>query len=261
MIKSLKIMSILVAMILFMCSPDYARTVKIIAEDDWYPYCARFAEGPKGIAVDIVRTSYKAEGIDVIFDVLNYDIGMEMVKDGDAIGCFDAPRTAEIEDVFLWHDERLFPVNGYFYANSDYQGQINSVKDAEGKRVGLTQGYGYGNLVEQDKKIIKEYSKADAILIHKLLSRRLDLIILFDKVADYLIPKLNVQGRIKQLGPSDSIDLYIAFSKKHPDGKKYRDIFSSGFGKIKRNGIYQKILNDWDAKLKRLSAKEKQIKQ
>lgn len=257
MLKYLRLVSVFVAMSFLIGLLGYADTVRIIAEDDWYPYSAKFDEGPRGIAVDIVRASYKAEGVDVKFDVINYDVGMEMVKDGKAIGCFDAPRTAEIEEVFLWHDEPLFPAKGYFYAAHGYQGRVSGIKDAAGKKVGLTQGYGYGNLVEQDKKMIKEYSKTDAILINKLLNRRLELIILYDKVADYLIAKLNAKGKIKQLGLSDSIDLYIAFSKKHPDGKKNRDIFSNGFQKIKDNGIYQKIFDEWDAKLKGVSAKEK----
>ncbi len=250
MVKFFRSISILAAVIFLTSSFAQAETVKIIAEDDWYPYSAKFAEGPKGIVVDIVRAAFKAQGVDVEYDVMNYDKCMELVKDGGAIGCFDAPRTAEIEDVYLWHDERILPAEDYFYAPTDFQGKITSLQDAAGKKVGLTQGYGYGNNVDLDKGMDKEYSKTDTILIRKLLAKRLDSIILFDKVAEYLFPKLSVQGQLKQVGLADKIDIYVAFSKKNSEGKKYRDIFSEGFKKIKADGSYQKIVDEWTTKLK-----------
>ena len=247
--RFLKVAALLFFGVIFAGSVCFAETVKIIAEDDWYPYSAKSEAGPHGIAVDIVRAAFKAEGIDVAFDVMNYDRGMELVKSGEAIGCFDAPRTREIEEAYLWHEKALFPAESAFYAVSDYQGTINSLRDVAGKKVGFTQGYGYGNAVDLDGGMIKEYSLNDQTLIRKLIAKRLDFIVLFDKVADYLIPQQNVVGKIKPVGRSDAIDIYVAFSKKHPEGKKYRDIFSHGFRKIEEDGTTQKIKAEWDAKL------------
>ena len=240
----------ILSMIFLFKSSAYAETVKIIAEDDWYPYSAKFPDGPKGIAVDISRAAFEAEGYTVDFESMNYDRCMELVKDGEAIGCFDAPRSDEIENIYLWHDEKLYAAEGHFYVRPDFQEKIKTLKDLAGKKVGLTQGYGYGSEIDLNTEMLKEYSKTDTILIQKLVGKRLDIILLWDKCADYLIPKLDVPGQIKAEGPTQSIDLYIAFSKKNPEGQKYRDIFSKGFKKIKENGTYQKIWEDWDAKLK-----------
>lgn len=250
MMRLKKIIQISAVFIFLTGALVYAETVKIIAEDDWYPYSAQFDDGPRGIAVDIVRAAFAAEGVNVGFDVMNYDRGMALVREGMAIGCFDAPRTNEIENVYLWHDEPMYSSVGYFYATSDYTGRINSVDEVVGKKIGLTQGYGYGDIIDLDNKMTKEYSKTDTIIIKKLIAKRLDFIVLYDKVADYLIPKLNVQGKIKPVGKATYIDLYIAFSKGHSEGKKFRDIFSRGFRKIKNDGTYQKIMNEWDLKLK-----------
>jgi len=250
MIKLKRAIPLFTALIFLGVNFSYAETVRIIAEDDWYPYSAKFDDGPRGIAVDIVRAAFAAEGVGVEFDSMNYDRGMVLVKEGLAVGCFDAPRTKEIENVFLWHDEPLFSATGFFYATSDYTGQINSVDEVAGKKVGLTQGYGYGDIIDLDTRIVKEYSKTDTAVIKKLIAKRLDFAVLFDRVADYLIPKLNIQGKIKPVGQATYIDLYIAFSKGHSDGKKFRDIFSRGFRKIKNDGTYQKIINEWDIKLR-----------
>ncbi len=249
--KNPKVFLLIVVMFLLSIgSFSYAETVRIIAEDDWYPYSGQRDTGVAGIAVDIVRETFKAEGIDVEFDVMGYDRGMLMVKDGEAIGCFDAPRTNEIEETYYWHDEPMFTGDSYFYARADYDGTISKIDDLNGKKLGLTQGYGYGDKIDMNNTINKEYSKTDEIILKKLIGGRLDFIILYDRVADYLIFKNNVYGKIKQVGQSESTGLYVAFSKKHADGKKYRDIFSSGFKKIKENGTYKKIFDQWDAKLK-----------
>jgi len=243
-------MQLLAALIFFVSSAAYAETVRIIAEDDWFPYSAKFEDGPRGIAVDLTRAAFAAENVTVEFDSMNYDRGMDMVKDGLAIGCFDAPRTQEIEEAYLWHDEPLFSSDGFFYALSDYQGIINSVAEVAGKKIGLTQGYGYGDVIDLNTEMVKEYSKTDTIIIKKLLAKRLDFVVLFDRVADYLIPQLGIQGKINPVGKATRIDLYIAFSETHPEAKGWRDIFSRGFAAIKDNGTYQRIIEDWKAKLK-----------
>jgi len=253
MMKWLKGVAVSIVLVLLLGSFGYAETVTIIAEDDWYPYAAKFDDGPKGIAVDIARAAFEAEGLEVKFDVMNYDRGMGLVEDGQAIGCFDAPRSDEIESVYLWHDEAMFSADCFYYGTVDYKGSINSPKDLAGRKVGFTQGYGYGTVIDLDTEMVKEYSKNDTILIKKLIAGRLKVVVLFDKVADYLIPKLNVEGKIKQIGKTSSTDIYIAFSKRHPDGKKYRDIFSRGFRKIKKNGTYQKIFDAWDERFKGMS--------
>ena len=129
--------------------------------------------------------------------------------------------------------------------------RIDSVKDIGNRRLGLTQGYGYGNAIDMNDEINKVYSKSDEIILKKLIAKRVDFIVLYDRVTEYLISKLNVQGAVKPVGLSEATDLYIAFSRKHPDGKKYCDIFSRGLRKIKSNGTYQKIWDEWSGKLKK----------
>lgn len=248
--KHLNIKCFFIALVFLAGSLAHAETVRIVAEDDWYPYSGLKDGRLEGIAVDITREAFKAEGVDVEFDVMNYDRGMLLTKDGKAIGCFDAPRTQEIEDVYFWHNEPLFVGRSFFYATSDYSGTIDSVNDIGARKLGLTQGYGYGNAIDMNDDLNKEYSKTDEIILKKLIAQRLDFIVLYDRVAEYLISKLNVRGKVKPVGSSESTGLYIAFSKNHPDGKKFCDIFSSGLGKIKNSGAYQRIWDEWDARLK-----------
>lgn len=250
MIKFSKILALLILFFFAAGSFSHADTVRIISEDAWYPYSGNTDKGIEGIAVDIVREAFKAMGVAVEFEAMNYDRGMLAVKDGQAVGCFDTVKTKETEDIYLWHDEPMFSASSYFYASKDYPGVVSNVNDLTGKKLGLTQGYEYGDVIDLNNTLDKEYSKTDEIIIKKLIAKRVDFIILYDRVAEYLITQLNVQGEIKPVGLSESSNLYVAFSKKHPDGKKYCDIFSSGLRKIMKDGTYQKIFQEWEARLK-----------
>ncbi|MBF0387250.1 MAG: amino acid ABC transporter substrate-binding protein [Candidatus Omnitrophica bacterium] len=250
MVQLWKMTGLCLAGLFLFGSLSYGETVKIIAEDDWYPYSAKIDNGAKGIGVDIVKAAFQAEGVTAEFEPMNYDRGMAAVKEGTAIGCFDAPRTREIEEAYLWHDEPMFLAPSLFYAPADYTGSVKSVDDLAGKKLGLTQGYGYGNAVDLNSQIEKEYSKSDEVILRKLAAKRVDFVIVFEKVADYLIAKMGLQGQVKAVGTSEAAQIYVAFSKGNPDGQKCRDIFSNGFRKIKADGTYQQIMDQWDARLK-----------
>ncbi|MCM8787579.1 MAG: transporter substrate-binding domain-containing protein [Candidatus Omnitrophica bacterium] len=230
---------------------SFAEDITILAEDSWYPYSGLIDGKLEGIAVDIIRAAFLAEGVIVEFIPFNYDRAMKLIKDGNGIACFDTPRTKEIEELYLWHNPPLFTAKSYFYAKATSPYAINSISDISNKRLGLTEGYGYGTAIDTNYELNKIYSKTDEILIKKLIADRLDLIILYDKVADYLIKKLKVEGQIKPVGISETTDLYLAFSKNHPLGKKYCEIFSRGLQKIIADGTYAKIWQSWEEKLKK----------
>jgi polar amino acid transport system substrate-binding protein len=250
MLRGLRTLVAVLTLIIAASSPCRAETIRIIAEDDWFPYSAKSEEGPKGIAVDLVKAAFAAEGIAIAFDVMNYDRAMATVKNGESLACFDAPRTIEIEKIYLWHAQPLFASEARYYSLTDRQPTITDIRQVAGKRVGLTQGYGYGNDIDSNTAMVKEYSRSDTTLVKKLLAERLDYIVLFDKVADYLLRQEDPAGKIKDMGHAASADIYLAFSKTYPDAQKYCDLFSSGLRKINSDGTYEKIWNDWDVKLK-----------
>jgi polar amino acid transport system substrate-binding protein len=236
----------LLALVLF-AVPLRAAPVTIIAEDDWYPYSARVDGGPKGMAVDLVRAAYQAAGQTVAFDVMNYDQGKKMVRDGAAIGVFDAPRTGRTEGVYRWHSTPLFSGSCYVYTRRNFAAGPLDLAGLSGKRVGVTAGYEYTDPVDSDTRMIRVVCASDTDLVAKLLSHQVDYILLFDKVADHLEQKLHIRGHLRQNGQLGSLDLYIAFSKAHPRAKAACDHFSRGLETIKKDGRYAAILSKWAA--------------
>jgi len=55
----------------------------------------------------------------------------------------------------------------------------------------------------------------------------------------------------KKVAVIDFSDIYIAFSPKNPNSKKYAKILSDGMLEIKRSGELQKILDKYSIKSKK----------
>jgi len=246
-VKQKKALIFFIIFSIFLSSFVSAETVKILAENDWAPW----AQGDgTGIGNDVIRAAFKAVGIDVQYEVVLYDRALAMVKEGSAIACFNVPRQADNETTFLWPAQKLSTVRSMFYALSSFTGTVRSAADLAGKRLGLTEGYGYGNAIEQNNAIIKDYSRTDEIITKKLLAGRVDFVILYERCADIIIKNLNAVGKIKAVGVSDSADIYLAFSKANADSRKYLDLFNRGFQIIQSNGTYDAIMREWEAKFK-----------
>lgn len=220
-----------------------SETVTILAEDDWAPWAQ--SDGT-GIGNDVIKSAYAAVGIDVKYEVMLYDRALARVEEGSGIACFNVPMQSDNEQTFLWPDQKLYTVRSLFYAKSDYQGSVNSTSDLEGKKLGLTQGYGYGNAIEQNDKIVKEYSRTDEVITKKLLAGRVDFIILYERCSDLIFRNLNAVEKVKSVGVSESADIYLAFSKSNADAKRYMEQFNRGFEIIKNNGVYDSIMKKWE---------------
>ncbi len=223
-------------------------TITLIAEDDWYPYSAERNGKPEGMAVDIARAAYQAVGVELTLISKPYARCMYEVKQGMYAGCFDTSKDAATEAEYLYPQEPLFYATFGIYTRADYPGQA-SINTLEGKRVGFTNGYSYG-LLESNEKIIRDDAPSDESNFHKLLFNRFDFTIVYTRVADVLMKERSqdFEGKIKLAGTTETIPLYISFSKTHPDGKRASELFDQGMKIIRQNGRYQEIEKEWDQK-------------
>lgn len=229
-----------------------AETVTLVAEDDWYPYCADKGGKAEGLAVDIITAAYKAAGVDVNYKIMPYSRCMEETKKGNEIGCFDSTWLPEYDANYIKTNDFLFEAEIGIYAPGDYSGKGGlKVKDLEGKSVGITNGYEYGAEFGANKAIKTDVANTDLLGMKKLSAKRVDYALFYTKVADYLLSQnADLKGKMKLVGIVTIDKLYLAFSKKHKDGKKYSELLDKGLAEIRKNGTYQKIQDTWAAKLK-----------
>lgn len=248
---------LLLSVSLLFSGPVVAAPEKIVvlAEDAWYPYSGIHVDSPsdaQGITVDLVRLAFERAGVEVEYKTMPYDRAKNYVEEGRYIACFNVPFEPVIEKHYLWPDEKLFRARSLYYVNSDSPRQeISSVSELKGVKVGLVQGYGYGDSIDNDEEMHKVYSKTTEISLKKLLRGRIEVAIVFEEIAKYLKPKMDISSEIRSLGLTDFVDINIAFSKDHPQSKHFLELYNKGFAEILSDGSYDRVIANWDARFTR----------
>lgn len=246
-----RLLRLLGAVLVMMAVPAAAETLTLVAEDDWYPYAAERNGEARGISVDIVRAAYAAVGVDVQFKLMAYARCMESLDLGEEVGCFNTPDDDEIRLSQSLPQHALDINPAFVYARVDNVADDLTLEELRGSVVGIVNGYRYGNAFMQDPHFFREYSASDLQNLKKLAAGRLDYIVLYERVARYLIGRHgeDLAVNIKPVTPIGEIAIFVSFSRHHPRSESAKKQFDQGMQKLKESGQYASILNDWDAKL------------
>ena len=228
-----------------------ASSLTLVAEDDWYPYSAERQGEARGISVDIVRAAYAAVGVDVSFKVMSYARCMQLLDIGEEIGCFNTPADADIREQQVLPEHALDTNPAYIYVRGDHPYDDQTLAEHSGNVIGIVNGYRYGDVFMSDPQILREYSASDLQNLKKLAAGRLDYIVLYDRVARYLIGQYGDELgiNIKPVTLIGNIEIYVSFSRNHPDSERAKRQFDEGMSVLQKEGRYAKILNEWDKRL------------
>jgi polar amino acid transport system substrate-binding protein len=222
-------------------------TVVIAAEDDWYPYGGKVDGVAAGLGVDLVRASFAAVGIKVIFKSVPYARCINMIKEGDVLACNEPARTNETESSILWPAKPLFSARSLIYARRPSTESGLNAKSLEGKKVMVTHGYEYGSEFDTNTKVIRMPAPQEILVFKMLLLGRGDYALAYEKVANNIWsqnPK-EFAGKFSAVGKISEIDVYCGFSKKFPNSQHYLALFNEGFAKISANGEREAIEKRW----------------
>lgn len=220
------------------------KTIKIAAEDDWFPYSSIVpgSNNAQGFAPDLVRAVFKKRGIEVEYIVVPFARCLHYADTGEVVGCFDATKTDANKGAYYWHTPPLFYDGISIFSRRSHTRVDLTAKDLEGKSVGITIGYTYPTSFMQNKKITKYEAPSDDNLLRMLRADRVDYILL-----NTLPGKLRIKnnkdysGEIKEVGLMQKDGFWLAFSKTNKDGKEMSKIFESGLQEFVKNGHYKKL--------------------
>ncbi len=221
--------------------------VTLIGEDDWYPYSALKDGQLRGLAVDIITAAYAAVDVPVRFKAAPYARCLKLVQIGQEAGCFDSLKDEKLGKDFLFHQEPIFRAEIGIYAISEVMESNLSPASLKGKRVGMTHGYTYTDAIDQDASIRREVAPSDLLNLRKLLLKRADYALVYTRVVDYLVAHhpQEFKGKIHQVGVVTQDNLYVSFSRVHPDARRLAALLEQGLLKIRRNGQYARIEQQW----------------
>ena len=226
-----------------------AETITIGAEDAWYPFSGLVNGKIEGYSVDLVRAVYAAVNIDVIFEPMPYARCLYLVKTGQLLGCFKTTRTSIMEPDYLWTRKPMFSITPTIYSRTDSTEHDLNLSDLEGKHVIVTYGYEYGEAFDTNKKIFRDESPTDVSAFRKLLAKRGDYVISYEKVTASLFRDYSQEfnGKIVAVGAVNlKEDVYTVFSKTYPNSVKYVELYNQGFDIISKNRKLNLIDKKWN---------------
>ena len=224
-------------------------SVVLSVEDDASPWSR--SDG-SGYANDLVVAAYRAVGVEVDLKVVPYARCKRMAVNGEVAGCFSTSPSPDSKGLIELSDRPLFSVtSGYFY-NVNKPPSVSRQESLPAETiVGTVIGYEYPASFEQlrvQKKLVVEESPSEDVNLRKLAAGRIDLALLNYnemKSPESLMKRAGVVGQVKTGFEAGSMNSYIAFSTKHPDGRWAREQFNKGFTIITANGTLHRIKKAW----------------
>ena len=236
----------LVCLVLLATSSLGAAPLIIGAEDDWAPYCERGKEDgqPRGLAPELVKAVFAAEGIEIVFRTLPFARCMHDAKSGKLAGCFNATITEENRYQYHWHDTPMFEED----LASEPQRDLK-LTSLEGKRVGITLGYTYPTDFMENPRIIRFQAKSDAQILEMLVRGRVDYILMNGMPGYLKIQQKQLTGKVVKVGKLSTDGFWLAFSRNAPQGETLAKRFEQGLQKIKNNGIYETLIRQFETRL------------
>ncbi len=227
--------------------PVQAETINLVGEDDWYPYSGLKEGKLRGFAVDLITAAYAAVNLNVEYKSAPYVRCLKLVETAQELGCFDSLKDSKLSANFLFHQVPIFEAEIGIYARFDSAASGLRASDLRGTRLGLTHGYTYTDVIDNDRTVIREMAPTDYSNLRKLVLRRSDYSLIYTRVADYLQSQHpdELKGKIKQVGTLTVDRLYVSFSKRRPDAMRYAELLDRGLRAIHSNGLYGKIEQRW----------------
>jgi polar amino acid transport system substrate-binding protein len=227
---------------------------RIGAEDDWYPYTAWRDERIVGMSADIVRAAFATSNTPIELAAYPYSRCMELARVGGLAACFNTTPDARIKALFLLPEEVLFSDDILLWARHG-AAALENLDSLAGKRVAVTIGYTYGEHFDAREDIQRVPVRRDLNGFLMLQRDRVDYMVAFRGTTQALIeqhPELAEQ--FVALATVHQPQLYLTFSRHHPQAPALLQLFDQGMRQIRSDGTYQKILQRWQLPARQAAA-------
>lgn len=237
----------------FLASFARAEVLKLLAEDGFPPYSSGQGNKVEGLSVDIVRSVFRTQHIEVKFEAVPFSRCMAKVQAGTELGCFSTTYDPTMLNVLIFPDYPLLITSAIAIAHKDStEGKVDEVNDLEGKKVAVTNGFSYGPEFDYHPKIEKQFVSSDSNVLKLVAGKRVSHGVVNFLTYYYLLGKQTeiVKKNLKVLGPIGTGGLYLMISKQHPLGEQTARKFDAGMDSLIRSGEYEGLLKKWGEKFK-----------
>ncbi len=224
----------------------HAEAIQIGAEDDWYPYTALRDGEITGMSVDIVKAAFAATGTDIELISFPYSRCMQLALRGQIAACFNTSPNPQIAQEYQLPAHPLFSESILLWARNDNAKALNSLDQLVGKTVAVTNGYEYGADFDNDTRLKRIMVRKDLNGFLMLQRSRVDYMLAFRGTALQLFEERpELRGQFIPVMTVHRPDLYLSFSRHHPEAESLLKRFDQGMRLIESDGRYQSIIDTW----------------
>lgn len=247
------------ALYVLLALPAQAETITLVA-DEWCPYNCE--EDVGGFMVVIAEEIFGRHDIKVNYKVMPWTQAIAMARKGDYTGIIGATRHDAPDFIMPHYVLGLSDMRFWVRKNSSWN--YDGLASLKGLRIGVIKDYSYGAVLDEylqknaDSGRILWESGNDALSVNlgKLARGEIDVMPEDDNVMQHYIFEHISDATPREAGSAVTLDhiadnfLYIAFSPKNPDAKRYAAIIDEEMPKLRASGELQRILDlyrirDW----------------
>lgn len=222
----------------------------VMGAGEWRPYVSQ--QLPLfGLLASLVSRAFAEQNIEVRYDFHPWARTESLAAEGSLLGAIGYVKSSARLEAFIYSDTPLYRVQQAFFHLADRPVEWQSLKDLQGYTIGITQGYWYGDALndaiangELDTLLINDELQG----MKMLATGRIDLMVFEQSVGESLIEQLDeeLQGRVKANSKLlDSMDVYAIFSRQHAAADFYKNAFDLGLSALQKSGEYQALIDEY----------------
>lgn len=204
---------------------------------------------PAGLGVDLLRRAFARQGLR--FEFYPWLRAQAMVESGQADILMGPYRTPEREQRFLFSPQAFYEDALVFYARRErelpWRGEL---AELAGLRIGLVQGWAYGEGVERERVRLKPGTVRDvATGLQMLRLDRLDLLASNERNTEPVLRQLGLAGELRVLGPPlGQLRGHFAFPRT-AEGQALREALDQAMSEMRTRGELRELARRWNVRI------------
>lgn len=230
---------------------EKGRKTLVLVGDHWCPYNCAAGDPHEGFLVELARRAFYIYGIDVIYKSMPWTESLNQVAAGTVDGIIGI--NSPTSQLYITTQLPLEYSASAAYSKADTKWIYDGPNSLKGKKLGIVVDYETDESINQyigsnyarypNLFNIEDGENAVNKSIKNLVDGRIDVYIEDEKVMEYYTRNMGVTMHIKNAGKisKEKLPIYIGFSAKISNIKKYVDYLEEGVASLKATGEYDEL--------------------
>ena len=233
--------------LLYVSFPATAQERKVmrVGFEDYLPSASIKYGKAIGIDVELVVAAMNAVGVDVQFYMFPWSRCLHMLDYNQLDAVIPMVYSKERDEKYTLGSSLRTRAN-VVVLSKHVSKDVRSLRDLDGMTIGVGQGYAISMEFDEAKNFRKELVATSGetyeFLLRKVATGRNDGVVIDTSVVSAMARKLSIENDVKISSLRFPKATHVGFSKNNP----FHPLFERGFQAIQDNGVYKKIVDQWD---------------